>query len=231
MADPLSYEQKMQMLSQLQFQTDSLSNIVSSKASSLSQKESLLRQGQLPVNGPQDLERNMSRNLGPTLAPGDLGDINKVIWPFFFSTELPNTAIAPNQTFQTGFSITQEAAFIMMAVTKTAYVQNVVDPDKFTYADPNDPSLGFDSTPGLSFTMRDGSSSRQFFNQPIGLSQYGNPRFPTKLPRPIMFLPNQSIQIAFINSHASNVYLPFITVFGYRMRIEDAQNFLSLVYG
>jgi hypothetical protein len=87
------------------------------------------------------------------------------------------------------------------------------------------------SCPGLQFGIRDGSSSRQFFNTPMEINHYGNPRFPTKLPRPIMFLPRQNVQIQFTNTHPTNRYLPVITGFGYRMRIEDAQNFLSLVYG
>lgn len=227
----LSYEEKMRQVQQLQAQVQGISSKVNAKANALAQKESLLRTGQIPVNNLRDLERNMSKNLGPMLAPGNLGDINKIIWPYFFSTEIPITAPAANQTLQTGFSVTQEASFILMSLTKSAFIQDALDPDKFTYADPNDPSFGFDSTPGLTFTLSDRSSSRQFFNQPIGLSNYGNPRFPTKLPRPVMFLPNQSIQVAFTNSHPTNIYLPFLTAFGYRMRIEDAQNFLGLVYG
>lgn len=225
--------EKIQMIQKLRRQVTQMGQANDAREKNLDEKEAMLRQGQLPVRNPQDLERNMSRNLGPMLAPGNLGDINKVCWPYYFSTEIPQTTVGPNETFQTGFSITQEAAFIMMSFTKTVYLASgVTAPDyqPWTYLDPNQAGVA-NRAPGLTFTLRDGSSSRQLYDRPIEIQHYGNPRFPTKLPRPIMFLPNQSVQVAFVNSHAVNRYVPSITVFGYRVRIEDAQNLLSLVYG
>lgn len=225
----MSYENQLKILNTLRNQVTGIKNIVDSKANTLAAKESQIRQLQAPMNNARDLERNLQRNVGPMLAPGNVGDINKIIWPFYFTTDLPAESLAQNEVFQTGFSVTQEAAFVMMSITKTVYLEN--DPNEFIYADPNDSTVAANSAPGLQFTLRDGSSSRQFYNMPMDISHYGNPRFPTKLPRPIMFLPNQNVQIAFTNTHESNLYLPSITVFGYRMRVDDAQNFLSLVYG
>jgi hypothetical protein len=225
----MSFEEKLAYMQKLQGQVVSLANMVGAKEKNLAEKESQIRQGQIPNNGPQDLEKNMRRNLGPMLAPGNLGDINKVIWPYYFSTEVPDAGISLDQTFQTGFSVTQEAAFIMMSFTKTVYVDNGAG--NWVYLNPNDESNIINQAPNLTFTMRDGSSSRQFYNQPMQMQNYGNPRFPTKLPRPIMLLPNQVMQVSFVNSHPSVSYVPMMTFFGYRMRIEDAQNFLSLVYG
>lgn len=224
-----SYEQQLQILNQLRNQVNSIRKIVDSKAASIAAKESQIRQSQVPMNNARDLERNLQRNVGPMLAPGNVGDINKIIWPFYFTTDTPTESLAQNETFQTGFQVTQEASFILMAITKTVYFET--NPNEFVYADPNDSTVSANSCPGLQFTLRDGSSSRQFFNFPMEMSHYGNPRFPTKLPRPIMFLPNQNVQIAFTNLHESNLYLPRITCFGYRMRVDDAQKFLSLVYG
>lgn len=223
----MSMQQKMSELQKLRAQVASIANTIQAKERNLNIKEQQIRQGQLPVENAKDLEVNMARNLGPTLSPGNLGDINKIIWPYYFTTEIPDGPIAPNETFQTGFSITQEAAFIMMSFTKVVY-DGASTP--WSYLDPNTPGLS-NRAPGLSFTIRDGSSSRQFFNSAIEMGHYGNPRFPTKLPRPIMFLPNQIVQIAFTNSHPTREYVPFITAFGYRMRIEDSQRLLSLVYG
>ena len=225
----MTYEQQLQMLNTLRNQVTNIQSIVNSKANSLSVRESQVRQSNLPSTDARSLERNLQKNLGPMLAPGNVGDINKIIWPFYFSTDIPSEALGANETFQTGFSVTQEASFVLMSLTKTVYLE--VSPGEFIYADPNDYTVAANSAPGLQFTIRDGSSSRQFFNSPMELAHYGNPRFPTKLPRPIMFLPNQNVQIAFTNTHATNRYLPVITGFGYRMRVEDAQNFLSLVYG
>lgn len=223
-----TYEQKLQILNNLRNQVSSIKNIVDSKANAVAAREAQVRQLQVPMNNARDLEKNLQRNLGPMLAPGNVGDINQIIWPFYFTTEVPSSSLAQNETFQTGFSVTQEACFVLMSITKVVYLESA--PNEFVYADPNDYSVAANSCPGLQFTIRDGSSSRQFFNFPMEMSHYGNPRFPTKLPRPIMFLPNQNVQIAFTNTHESNKYLPTITGFGYRMRIEDAQRFLSLVY-
>jgi len=227
----MSYEEKMAAIQKLRGQVSSMANMVEAKERNLSNKESLLRQGQIPTDNPRDVEKNMMRNLGPMLAPGNLGDINKIIWPFYFTTESPGTPIAPNETFQTGFSVTQEAAFIMMSYTKVVYNAGTLAAPAavWTYADPNTNTL-INRSPGLVYTLRDGSSARQLFNSAIELGHHGNPRFPTKWPRPIMFLPNQVIQIAFTNTDPQNLYVPFITGFGYRMRVEDAQNFLSLIY-
>lgn len=223
----MSYDKNLEALQRMRQQVETLASFVNAKEKNIAMKESQIKQGQVFVEDARDLERNMAKNLGP-LAPGNLGDINKVIWPFFFSTDLPQTAIGPNETFQTGFSVTQEAAFIMMSFTQTVYRDTGT---QWVYLDPNDSAGTYSQAPGLTFTLRDGSSSRQFFNTPMNISNYGNPRFPTKFPRPIMLLPNQVMQVAFQNQSQGTNYVPFITAFGYRIRIEDAQNFLSLVYG
>jgi hypothetical protein len=219
---------KMRELEALRNQVQGIADIVNSKAQSLKMRESRIRQGQLGNDSAQQLQFNMKNNLGPMLTPGNIGDINSVIWPFYFTTDAPNTPLAANESFQTGFSVTQEAAFIMMSFTKTVYLVEGEEPaESWTYLNPSDQP----SAPGLVFTLRDGSSSRQLFNTPINIDNYGNPRFPTKMPRPVMLLPNQVMQVAFTNSHPTNVYVPFITAFGYRIRIDEAQKLLSLVYG
>jgi len=224
----MDYEQMMQQLQVLQNQVQGIAAIVDSKANQLALQESQLAQSQVPNNSAQQLDYNMSNSLGPLLQPGNIGDINSVIWPFYFSTDIPATPISTNETLQTGFSVTQEAAFIWMSYTKAVYlVEGEAPADSWTYLDP----AAQPSAPGLVFTLRDGSSSRQFFNSPINIDTYGNPRFPTKLPRPIMLLPNQVMQVAFTNNHPTNIYVPIITAFGYRIRVDQADKLLSLVYG
>lgn len=224
----MNYQSALNELNKLQQQVEGIAQIVDSKERQLSIKESQLRQGTVPNNSAQQLDYNMRNSLGPLLTPGNVGDINAVIWPFYFTTDTPDTPLAANETFQTGFSVTQEAAFIFMSFTKVVYLVEGEQPNEsWTYLNPDDQP----SAPGLSFTLRDGSSSRQLFNTPISLDHYGNPRFPTKFPRPVMLLPNQVMQIAFANNHASNLYIPKITAFGYRIRIDQAEKLLSLVYG
>lgn len=223
----MDYASKMQELSQLQHSVRNMTQIINSKETAVSRQETLLRQGQVPNNSAQQLKYNMSNALSPLLQPGNVNDINSIIWPFYFNTDTPDEALGANETFQTGFSVTQEAAFVFMSYTKSVYLAEGEDQNvSYTYLNPDSQP----STPGLTFTMRDGSSSRAFFNTPMDMDLYGNPRFPTKLPRPIMLLPNQVMQISFTNQHASNLYLPKITAFGYRIRIDEAQKLLSLVY-
>jgi hypothetical protein len=59
----------------------------------------------------------------------------------------------------------------------------------------------------------------------------GVPEFPSVLPTPILFLPNSTIEVTYQNDNATDTFVPFITLFGYRVRIEDAQNILSTVVG
>lgn len=224
-----TYEEQLSVLNQLNQQVQGIQKIVDAKERDLSIRESRLRQGQVPNNSAQNLDYNMRNALGPLLTPGNIGDINSVIWPFYFTTDVPDSPLAFGETLQTGFSVTQEAAFIFMSYTKTVYLAEGEEPNQsWTYLDPDQQEP---SAPGLFFTLRDGSSSRQLFNSPMALDNYGNPRFPSKFPRPVMLLPNQVMQIQFINSHESNLYVPLITAFGYRIRIDEAQKLLSLVYG
>lgn len=240
----MTYQEKMNQLKQLQNQVNGITSIVNSKEKSIKLRESQLKQNQRQLNGMRgfrgmgddgsnnnpasNLQANIADSAGSMLTPGNIGDINSVIWPFYFPTDLLDSPLGPNETFQTGFSVTQEAAFIFMSFTKAVYLVEGEDPDaSWTYLDPDQQNP---SAPGLTFTLRDGSSSRQLFNQPIPIDPYGNPRFPTKFPRPTMLLPNQVMQIQFTNSHPTNVYYPIITAFGYRVRIDQAQNLLSLVY-
>lgn len=239
----MSYQSKLQELNAKQQQIAQIAAIVDSKEKSIKLRESQLRQRQLNLSGmrgmrgmgdapvanaPNDLLSNLKSAVGGMLTPGNIGDVNSVIWPFYFPTDIPDSPLAVNDTFQTGFSVTQEAAFIFMSFVKSVYLVEGEEPNQtWTYLDPDTQNP---SAPGLFFTLRDGSSSRQLFNTPMALDNYGNPRFPTKFPRPVMLLPNQVMQIAFINNHPTNVYVPIITAFGYRLRVDQAQKLLSLVY-
>lgn len=221
----MNFETKAQMLLKLRNQVQNLSEMLNSREKALQVKESRVKQGLLENSNVRNLETNLNNVMSPYQAPGNVGDINKTVWPFFFTTNTPSDALGQNETFQTGFSVTQEAAFIFTSFTKCVYLANN---NSWGYLDPN---TTFPNAPGLTFTLRDGSSSRQFFDRAIDLDQYGNPRFPTKFPKPVMLLPNQVMQISFFNSHPTNEYVPFITALGVRVRVEDSQRILSLIYG
>jgi hypothetical protein len=174
------------------------------------------------------MEAKLKATLPSYLAPGNVGDINKVIWPFMFVTEDVGP-IAPLTNVRTQYSVTQEAAFVV-----THYVKSVYSYDngtgEITYIDPNDyntPGLA----PNLGFTIRDAQSAREFFNGVVELDNYGNPRWPTKIPSPFLVIPNGIMEVNFFNDDAANYYIPRLTFFGYRIRVENAEAMLSTIYG
>ena len=221
-------QDQINQLLKLQDQIERRSAYLDAKAKALNAQQRRLEAGIVPNMGAADLEANLKNNpnLSSGMVPGNVGAINRVIWPFYFSTQF--MTLAPNTTINSGFTITQEAAFIWMSYTKSAYIYNA-GATSYTYVDP-DQAGATGMAPGLSFTIHDSQSGRDFDNFPINLDGVGNPRFPTIFPKPTMFLPNSNIQISFNNSDPSVTYCPFITAFGYRVRIDDAQNILSLVF-
>lgn len=215
-------------LSKLEAQVSYSAQRLDQKAKALSQMESQLKQGELPNNSAQNLTENLQRSMGNFMVPGNVGDINKVIWPFMFSTDLP-LIISPNSNVRSAFTVTQEAAFVCMNYVKTVYsLDDTVVPNQLVYIDPDQYGSG---APGLSYIIRDAVSSREFFNIPQNIDQVGNPRFPFVWPTPQIFLPNSSIEVNFFNNHPTNVYYVTMTFFGYRIRFEGSHRILSTIYG
>jgi hypothetical protein len=108
-------------------------------------------------NSATDLYRNIKRSVPSRLMPGNVGDINRVVWPFWFTFTAPE--LAPAQTATGSFSVTQEASFIFMAFSKVVFkkvagIYTAIDPDQ------EDTAVG--EANGLSFQFRDGQSSRVF---------------------------------------------------------------------
>lgn len=194
------------------------------KEKSLKERENRLKQLVLKDTQPQNLKANIKAHLPNYLAPGNVGDINRVIWPFYFTTD--KVEVQPNSNQRTSFVVTLEASFVWMYYTKTVFVKDAVSGEE-SYLDPDDTS-SFAS--GLSFFMRDPQSQREFFNRPIRMEHVGNPRWPSTLPAPQMILPRSTIEVNFINETDDTIYIPQITFFGYRIRMEHQQELLSTVY-
>lgn len=196
------------------------------------QQEISRRQGLVDVNGPQDVFTNLKRALPDYLMPGNLGDVNKVCWPFWFTNQtpiLPKASGGTQTQAKASVTITQEAAFIVTAIMKSVFIYDS-NAGTYTYVDAG--QVGATPlTPGLSMNVIDAQSSRNFMSSPLQLDNIGYAAFPTELPTPLMFLPNSIIETQLFNSNASNNYVPWITFLGVRCRIEDAQQILSLVTG
>ena len=103
-------------------------------------REAALRQGTVPVSGPQDVLTNMRNILPDYLVPGNLGDVNKVIWPFWFTNQTPELPAAKGGVMSqatASVTITQEAAFIV-----TAYMKSVFRRTTIPGALPSTPNYG-----------------------------------------------------------------------------------------
>jgi hypothetical protein len=215
-----------QKLRNLRVQVAGQAGMLNAREQVVTEQESKLRnQGMVPNTGPQTMQQNFGKGLPSWLAPGNVGEINKVIWPFWFTFTAPE--LAPNTSAVGNFSVTQEAPFIWMAMTKAIFSKEM---GNFTYINPDDISAA-GLAPGLQIVMRDAVSSRQFMATPIDTDHVGNPRFPTVLPTPQMFLPRAVVEIQFFNNSSTATYVPWISLFGYRVRLEDANNILSTVTG
>ena len=189
-------------------------------------QQSLRNQGLVDAKSPQQFQQNLQNSVPSFMQPGNVGEINNVIWPFYFTFTAPE--LAPN-TASTGFTtITQEASFILVSITKAVFVKTE-GPTQYTYIDPN-ANTAIGDTDGLKFTLRDAQSSRVFQNIPQELDMIGHPEFPTALPSPLFFLPNSTIEITYQNDNPSVTYVPFVTLFGYRLRLNDP-SILSTITG
>lgn len=163
------------------------------------------------------------------IKPGNIGEINNVIWPFSFV--FSSQDVNPGQSVINSFSVTQEAGFIMRSMTKQVYLKDTIT-GFYTYIDPFAVSESVNSANGLSFTLKDAQSSREFNGRAAqDIDTLGNANFPTFYPSTVFLLPNQTMQILFTNNHPTNVYRPYVVVSGYRIRVADAQNILSTVTG
>jgi hypothetical protein len=180
------------------------------------------------VRGPGEMKENLEVALTRDNMPHNVGDINKVLWPFWFTASAPK--VAPSETRQSVVSITQEAAFVVMNIVKAVFVEQTPDENDFLAVDSQQVG-GAKKANGLKFIIRDAQSSRQFNNIPMDMNMIGDAQRPTMLDKPVLFLPNSQIEFTYSNSHPTNVYAPFIILFGYRVRVENAQMLLGTVFG
>jgi hypothetical protein len=223
---PLKYLSQQNVM--LKNQLKSLEAQMNKEAKLLKNAQSMRNNGITGGGSPQSVMSDLSSGLPANLRPGNLGDINKVVWPFWFTTT--DAVVNPNQAVQGNITITQEAAFIWLSYTKAVFLEETGGPGQYQYIDPNQAD-GAGKSNGLSVLFRDSQSSRQFMNKPIDINQVGYAKFPTVLPTPQLLLPNSNIEFTYQNNTDDLVYRPFITLFGLRVRIEDAQNILSTITG
>lgn len=176
--------------------------------------------------GAEKLAEKFERGILTGFQPGNVGDINRVVWPFFFPFSSQQD-VNPGQTVLESFSVTQEAGFLWRTTTKAAFLKTGAD---YSYLDPANYDDSQANANGLKFVIRDAQSTREYHGRSgQDLDTLGHANFPTINSSTVFLLPNQTMQIQFTNTHPTRVYRPYVVFFGYRLRIEDAQKILSTV--
>jgi hypothetical protein len=160
--------------------------------------------------------------------PGNVGDINNVIWGSIMS--FSRVELAPNTTMQTSFIVNAEAAFTIIGLTKTVFTKTGAGPFTYTAIDVNDESFA-GNIDSLYFQIRDAQSGRVFNNGPTPIECIGSGDEPTALVSPWFILPNSTIEIIFSNNHAVNTYVPLISCHGYRSRVQNQNSIMSTATG
>jgi len=214
----------------LSVQVSSMAGANKARTDIINDQQARMNQGIGAVRDGKSLNSNFKSALPDYMVPGNLGDVNRVIWPFWFTLPAPELTAAVGGVQVQGtstFTVTQEAAFVMTSMSKAVFSKVALPVPHYTYIDA-DQAGATGKTPGLSCVFSDVQSGRFFMSPPMNLDHIGYSRFPTELP-PMLLLPNSTMRMQYFNSDPNNTYVPFITFFGYRCRIEDAEMLLSLV--
>lgn len=184
-------------------------------------------------NAGRELQQKFSRGILDGIQPGNIGDINRVIWWFAFQFQSQNGSvidIAPGQSQTLSFTVTQEAGFLLREISQATFRLNG---GIYEYVDPFYFDEAVNSPNGLRYTLQDAVSSRVFTGSLQGrsnqdIAMLGNANFPKVFPSTVFLLPNQTMLLNLTNS-GTETYRTFVTAKGYRIRVEDAQQILSTV--
>lgn len=186
----------------------------------------------------EGLHNAMASFLPKGTVPTNVGQLNKVAWQFQYTVDFDLKQTQPwiesvanvgvgaitNMTKQiSSFQVTQEAAFLMMGIMRHAN----------DYSDAGD--LG-----SLTFEFRDAQSSRYFNNEPTPLQMFGQKGYMQYMAVPMIIMPNAKMEIhlgcnldqgvtQLVDGSASGIHR--CTMFGYRIRIQDADKVLSSIFG
>lgn len=161
------------------------------------------------------------------LRAGNIGDITKVYWNFFFSSEGAN--VPTDSVVTDNIKITQEALFAMKEIRFTVFEKVDIGVEEYVYKYV-DMYQRDEIANGLYVELIDAQSNRTLNDQPMPISALGCPDRPFVLPKPYMFLPNSIMDIKFTNTSDKN-YFVFAMLNGYRIRFENQSELLSLARG
>jgi hypothetical protein len=206
-------EQELQQLLDYQKQLRSQEKNLRARERALSSQASL-------ASGP-NLKDHFNKFLPAHLVPGNVGPLQAVTWGFFQEVTFDfgaNPSIGPTSRAVSSFQVTQEAAFLLLAISRNA-----------------DTTTAGGYGP-WQIDIQDRQSTRQLNDLPIPLQMIGTASIPSVLPTPYLIMPNAIIQVT-MSSWLTGA--PQATVgsgrhqimfFGYRVRVEDAGVILSSIF-
>lgn len=183
-------------------------------------------QAQYKSKNVKELKTSLAGNLPDHLLPANVGALNEVAWPFFFQVNLDfgnDPSLSQSMTPAKGFfQVDQEASFLLMSVS-ASFSNNTMNESAIRYAP-------------VQVELIDRQSSRRFNNAPIPLQMIGSNSNPMIFPTPMLIMPNAILDVQATGmQHTPNAYAGSgrfqLSFFGYRTRIENAQNVLSTVFG
>jgi hypothetical protein len=169
---------------------------------------------------------NIKNVLPPKLRPGNIGWISDVVWGYGFNAG--GITVEQGRAIDSIVTVTQEAAFILTKITQTVYIREGA-PGAYTYemVEYHDPNYEFSGSYGLKYTMTDAQSGRSYMTFPEPVENLGSGQYPYRLPTPLFFLPNSTIVFRFQNDSTDTTYIPFLTLWGVRIRLDEAGSILS----
>lgn len=170
-----------------------------------------------------NLKDTLASILPSHLVPGNVGEYTQVTWPFWNQLDF-DLGVNPSYTENTkqtqSFQNTQEAAFLLMAISRNHY--------------------GYDNASALAplqIEIRDRQSSRQFNDKPIPLQMIGRRSHPTALSTPLLIMPNAHLDVQVTSFMPSGNTMATVgkgkfqlAFFGYRIRVEDSGKVLSSIF-
>jgi len=169
----------------------------------------------------QSLRDNLKNSLPSYMNPSNVGNINQVAWFFYEQVNFDfgtNPTLTPATRQTQSFQVSQEAALLLMSVSRTFS----------TYS--TSAGLG----PWL-VEFRDRQSSRQFNDLPVPLQMIGTKSNPSILPTPMLLMPNAFFDVTMTTFATSQATVGEskhqLSFFGYRVRIEDADQVLGTIFG
>lgn len=168
------------------------------------------------------LEQELLKKLPSSLIPGNVGNYYDVAWPFNYTVTFnfgTNPTYGPNTNQTQSFQNTQEAAFIIGAMTRKSY----------SY------STAGELAP-LQLLVKDRQSTRQFMDLPIPMQGIAKKTPYTTFEVPLIILPNAFIDIIMtswltVSQTTTGMGIHDISFMGYRTRTSDVGTVLSTVYG